>query len=579
MSWGEWRRLVEMYLRPHRRLVAVLAASLFTNIGLQIATPQLVRVFVDRATSPGEHALEWIASVYVVAVLLQQALQVLSTWLSEQVGWYATNELRCDLMAHCLDLDPSFHETHPPGAMIERVDGDLNGLSQFFSQFLLTVVGNLLLLLGVLVVVSVQHGVPGLVFALAALVSLGILVLVRRVAAPAWQRSRDTSASLFGFIEERLAGAQDLRSAGAEAHTLAGFYGLARDRIRKVTRARQMDAIPWLASGTIRMGFTAVSFLLPTALVQRGSITVGEAFVIYFYAQLLLTPLNEMSHQVETLQQAIAGGRRVIELLGTTTTIVDGPNAALPRGALTVELDGVTFGYGEGPAVLHDVSISVPAGGVLGLVGRTGSGKSSIARLLVRFHDVDEGAVRVGGVDVRDLRRIHLRERVTLVTQEVHLLRASVRDNLTLFDPSIPDAEVLRVIETLGLDAWFAALPDGLGTELREGGAGMSAGEAQLLSFGRALLADPSVVVLDEASSRLDPATENLLERAVDALLRGRTGIVIAHRLATLGRCDAVCVLDHGRVVEYGRRADLAADATSRFAALLRAGLDTAVPR
>jgi ATP-binding cassette subfamily B protein len=286
-------------------------------------------------------------------------------------------------------------------------------------------------------------------------------------------------------------------------------------------------------------------------------------------------PLNEMSHQVETLQQAIAGGRRVLELLAIEPTIIDGDGDDLPSGALDVALDGVTFGYGDDPDVLHDVDLAVPAGTVLGIVGRTGSGKSSIARLLVRFHDVRAGAVRIGGVDVRTVRRSGLRERVALITQEVHVLRASVRDNLTLFDPTVTDADVLAVIASLGLDGWFAALPDGLDTELREGGAGVSAGEAQLLSFGRALLADPSVVILDEASSRLDPATEAVLERAVDALLAGRTGIVIAHRLATLDRCDAVCVLDHGRVVEHGPRAVLADDDTSRFAALRRAGMDT----
>jgi ABC-type multidrug transport system fused ATPase/permease subunit len=182
--------------------------------------------------------------------------------------------------------------------------------------------------------------------------------------------------------------------------------------------------------------------------------------------------------------------------------------------------------------------------------------------------------VSIGGVDVRRLTRGDLRSRVALVTQDVHVLRASVRDNLTLFDPDVPDERIVDAIRHLGLGPWFDALPDGLDTVVREGGAGMSAGESQLLSFGRAFLRDPSVVILDEASSRLDPATEDILETAVDALLDGRTGVIIAHRLATLERCDRICVLDHGRVVELGDRAALAADATSRFGGLLRAGLD-----
>jgi ATP-binding cassette subfamily B protein len=574
MRWADWRRLVTTYLRPRRRLMAVLAAALFSTIGLQVVTPQIVRSFIDRATAPGEKALGWVTALYVGAVLLQQALRVVAAWLSEVVGWLTTNDLRADLMEHCLDLDPGFHETHPPGELIERIDGDLTGLSLFFSQFLLNVIGSLLLLVGVLIVVWFQSAYAGVLLTAFALVALGVLVAVRRVSANAWERSRESSGLLFGFLEERLAGTQDIRSSGAEAYTLRGFYGHARDRLWRISRARQMDAIPWSTNAVIQLGAQGLAFAVPAVLVQRGSISLGEAFALNFYAQLLIQPLDNVSHQVEALQQAIAGGRRVMTLLAMKSELVDGPGAELAPGALPVALHGVSFGYGDDPDVLHDVTIDVPAGTVLGVVGRTGSGKSTIARLLVRFHDPRDGSVEIGGIDLRTLQRHQLRDRVALVTQEVHVLRTTVRDNLTLFDESIPDDRIVDAIHRLGLGPWFDALPDGLDTIVREGGAGMSAGESQLLSFGRAFLADPSVVILDEASSRLDPATEVILEEAVDHLLDGRTGVVIAHRLATLERCDAICVLDHGRVVEHGLRESLAADEHSRFGALLRTGLD-----
>ncbi|MEY2472013.1 MAG: ATP-binding cassette, subfamily bacterial [Actinomycetota bacterium] len=574
MVWGEWKLLVQRYLRPHRRLVIQLAVVLFTTIGLQVATPQVVRVFIDRATSPKTRPLGWLTALYIGAVLLQQLFRVVTAWLSEVVGWLATNELRADLMAHCLGLDPAFHQTHPPGALIERIDGDLNGLSLFFAEFLLNVLGSLLLLVGVLVVVWVQTPIAGFTLTVFAAIALATLVAVRRISANSWGRSREASAELFGFLEERLAGTQDIRSSGAEAFTMRGFYARARDRLWTTSHARIVDAIPQSVNTIVAALGNAVAFVVPTLLVRRGSLTLGEAFAMYFYAQLLMQPLTSVSRQVEQLQQAIAGGRRVVALLGMQSEVVDGAGAPLPDGPLPVSLSHVTFGYGADPDVLHDVSLDVPAGRVLGIVGRTGSGKSSLARLLVRLHDPRSGVLSVGGVDIRQLTRRQLRARVTLVTQEVHVLRASVRDNLTLFDPSIDDAAIEDALARLGLGAWFAALPAGLDTVVREGGAGLSAGESQLLAFGRAFLADPSVVVLDEASSRLDPATEAVLEGAIDALLAGRTGIVIAHRLATLERCDTICVLDHGEVVEYGDRATLAADATTRFGALLRAGLD-----
>jgi len=379
---------------------------------------------------------------------------------------------------------------------------------------------------------------------------------------------------LFGFIEERLAGTEDIRSSGAERYTLGRFYGIARDRIRITTRARVLDRIPSTVNVFVSMAAFAVAFIVPALLVRRGTITVGAAFALYFYTQLLAQPLGSVSDQVEQLQQAIAGGRRVIALLHSQPTMHDGPLHSLPLGALAVRYDSVTFGYGDDPDVLHDVTIDVPAGSVLGIVGRTGSGKSSLARLVVRLHDARQGSVLVGGADVRELDRTYLRTRIALVTQEVHVFRATVRDNVSLFDPTIDDHRVLDAIARLGLSQWFARLPDGLDTVIREGGLGMSAGEAQLLAFGRAFLRDPSVVVLDEASSRLDPASEAVLENAVATLLEGRTGIVIAHRLASLEQCDSICVLDHGRVVEYGGREALASDPNAAFGRLLRTGLD-----
>jgi ATP-binding cassette subfamily B protein len=219
---------------------------------------------------------------------------------------------------------------------------------------------------------------------------------------------------------------------------------------------------------------------------------------------------------------------------------------------------------------LHDITVTLEPGRVLGLLGRTGSGKTTLTRLLVRLYDPTEGTVRVGGADLRTVALADLRRRVGMVSQDVQLFRASVRDNLTFFDAAITEEQVREVVDTLGLEPWLAGLPHGLDTMLGSGGEGLSAGEAQLLAFGRVFLKDPGLVILDEASSRLDPATERMLERGIDRLLEGRSGIVIAHRLETVQRVDDIMILEAGRVVEYGDRARLAADPTSRFSHLLR---------
>jgi ATP-binding cassette subfamily B protein len=260
--------------------------------------------------------------------------------------------------------------------------------------------------------------------------------------------------------------------------------------------------------------------------------------------------------------------------------IPDGAGVSIPGGALGLEFDDVSFAYdddGDDAPVLRDLSFRLERGRVLGLLGRTGSGKTTLSRLLFRFYDPTSGAIRLGGADTRAARLAELRRRVAIVTQDVQLFSASVRDNLTFFDRSVPDARILTVIHELGLDAWYHQLPAGLDTRLGSGGAGLSAGEAQLLAFVRVFLRDPGLIVLDEASSRLDPATERLIERAVDSLLRDRTGVIIAHRLGTVQRADEILVLEEGQVREHGERQALARDPSSRFSELLRTGLEEAL--
>jgi ATP-binding cassette subfamily B protein len=269
---------------------------------------------------------------------------------------------------------------------------------------------------------------------------------------------------------------------------------------------------------------------------------------------------------------------RVRELLSVETRVTsNGGGQALPPGPLAVELDGVSFAYeartAEGAEpVLRDVSFRIEPGELLGLLGRTGSGKTTVSRLLFRLHDPQAGAVRLGGVDLRDAELDAVRVRIGLVTQDVQLFQGTLRDNVTLFDDSVPDPRLTAVFAELGLEAWLRALPNGLDTPLGAEGRGLSAGESQLVALARVFLKDPGLVILDEASSRLDPATERLLEGALTRLLAGRTGVVIAHRLATVERADTVLILDRGRVAESGRPADLARDPESHFARLLRAG-------
>lgn len=268
---------------------------------------------------------------------------------------------------------------------------------------------------------------------------------------------------------------------------------------------------------------------------------------------------------------------RVGDVLAVQSAIEDGPGADVPPGALAVTFDHVTFGYDPTTPVLRDVSLHIKPGSVLAVLGRTGGGKTTLTRLLLRSYDPQHGSVRLNGVDVRTMRVHELRRHIGIVTQDIQLFHATVRDNLTFFDPGVPDERIIAVLRDLGMGVWYDALPDGLNTLLPPGGSNVSAGQAQLLACARVFLGDPGIVILDEASSRLDPATEHQLETAVGRLLRGRTAIVIAHRLQTVERADAVLILDRGQVAEYGARAALLRDPDSRFAQLLQTGMEEAL--
>jgi len=397
---------------------------------------------------------------------------------------------------------------------------------------------------------------------------------VRGLAIPHQKAFRESTSELFGYLEERLSGTEDIRSSGAVDFVVRGLYELAYVNLGHWKKAWRMFLVVRVVGGALMMTANTIALISSYHLIQGNLVTIGTAFLIIYYVNLLGRPIRELTQQAENIQNIGAATERLAELRAIESKITDGPGAIIPHGALALDFDGVNFSYTEEEPVLKGVSFQLEPGKALGLLGRTGSGKTTLARLIFRLYDPVDGAVRLDGVDIRDPKLKALRQRVAMVTQDVQLFQATVRDNLTFFDRNIPDERIQDVIEQLELADWYASLPEGLDTKLETGGRGLSAGEGQLLAFTRIFLRDPGLVILDEASSRLDPATEQLIERAVDKLLQNRTAIVIAHRLGTVQRADEIMILQNGEMVEHGDRARLASDTTSRFYNLLQTGLE-----
>ena len=553
--------------------MTLLAIFIFSAIGLALFNPQILRYFIDTAQEGGERRDLILAGVAFFAIgLLGQGLMLVNTYLGQDIGWRATNWMRGDLAYHCLQLDMSFHHEHTPGEMVERVDGDTAALSNFFSEFILQVVGSLLLLGGILVVIFLEDWRIGIALTGFVVVSIFVYNLTRNIAVPVYTAEREGYSRLFGFLEERLTGIEDLRTNGGIGYTMDRFYDVNRDVYGRAVKAHVMGEVLQTISGVLFALGVALAMGMSIYLYQIGAFTIGTVYLVIHYTMMLRGPLIMISRQINELQRATAGFKRIEELYRVSSNIEDGTEALPASGALGIDFDKVTFSYTEDESVLKDISFQLQSGKSLGLLGRTGSGKSTITRLLFRFYEINSGQIRVGGKPIEKILLDDLRNQIGMVTQDVQLFNATVRENLTLFDAEIPDDRILSVIEELGLSEWYQSLPKGLDTLLED--TGFSAGEAQLLAFARVFLKDPKVVILDEPSSRLDPATEQRIDSAVQRLLKGRTSIIIAHRLGTVQQVDEIMILADGEIREHGERNRLVQDPNSVFSQLLKTGLE-----
>ncbi|MCF7754722.1 ABC transporter ATP-binding protein/permease [Paenibacillus xylanexedens] len=567
MSW------LLRYLKPVKGRLALLLIMLLTSTGLQLLNPQIIKRFIDTAASGGVLTnLVQLAGIFLVVAVFNQLITVAVSYLGNDVAWRATNQLRGDLLKHCLRLDMRFHNVKTPGEMIERVDGDVTSISNFFAMFIVQVIGSFVLLAGILGFMFSVNVPIALVMTVFTLLSILFMVFIRNLGVDSSKNERAASASLFGLIEERIAGIEDVQANGHVPYVMNRFYRTMRTVFRKGRKAWLLRVIPWNTTVVLfALAVTAV-LLLGVHYYMEGLISIGTLFLIYQYTQMLNDPIEMLGDQVQEFQKAKSGMLRSRELLSMQSVIQEGTEEQLPEGPLGLEFSQVHFSYNQDKSVLQDITFAIKPGERLGIIGRTGSGKSSLSRVLLRLYNLDRGTIRVGGTDITKLSLQALYRRVGMVTQDVQLFDGTLRDNLTLFNEDVSDQMIKETTDRLGLSQWINSQPEGLDTYLAAGGASLSAGEAQLFALTRVFLTEPSLVILDEPSSRLDAATEGMLQSAIDQLMKQSTGVIIAHRLATLEKVDRIMVLGDGKVLEFGAREELASNPASHYARLLITG-------
>lgn len=564
------RALLDL-LRPDARRWIALGLVIAVAQAGALAGPLVVRRVVDEARDGvGAGTIVGLGVVFVAVAAVTQLVNVLVVRNATRAAWRITNTLRVDITRHVLGLDHEFHRQHTPGELIQRVDGDVTNVSDFLSQVLPRLVGAVLMLtgmLGVLLVLDWRLGIGMIVYlAFAA----ALVVRMRHRAVRESSDEMGAYARLYGGIEERLTAIEDLRANGAETHAMWRFVEDSSAALHSSVRREDAFLRMWWAlQAAVTVGSVG-TLVLSAGLVNRGTITLGTAFLLFQYVQLMTRPLEDLVHQLETVQKASGAMRRVVELMAIRPGIVDSGTTMPPPGPLAVDAAAVRFSYETAQPILHDIDVSIAAGRSVGVVGRTGSGKTTFSRLLLRLVEPTGGEVRLSGVPIGDIPMAELRRRVALVPQEVELFEGTVRDNVTLFDASPADAEVEAALLNVGLGT---LVESGIDRPLGAGGAGLSAGQAQLLALARVWLRQPDLLVLDEATARVDPETEERIADAVARLMVGRTTFVIAHRLSTLDMVDEIIVFDAGRIAEHGPRAELVQRDGGRFRRLLELAL------
>ena len=555
------RRLLK-YLRPYKRQVAIALAAIVAFSMLELAPPYLVKLVIDRYIPASDlEGVALVAVLYLAAQVGSFLLEYLQTWTLQMLGQRIMFDIRMQVYSHLQKLDLRFYDRNPVGRLMTRVTSDVDVLNDLFTSGVVSIFGDVFTLIGIMAVLVVMDWRLALItFSVLPLIAL-IAQWFRRNVRESYRTVRTWIARINAYLQERITGMTTVQLFRREAKDFARF-----DEIDKAHRDANIDSIFYYA--VFYPAIELVSALAASLIIWYGGVwvlsddlTIGSLVAFLLYSQRFFRPISDMSEKFNLLQAAMASSERIFQLLDTPVEIRTParPVTRVSGAPGRIAFEHVTFAYTPGEPVLRDISFVVEPGQRIALVGATGSGKTTIVNLLLRFYDVQEGRITIDGVDIRDMDLGELRSLFGLVLQDVHLFSGTISGNIRLGNADIGDDAVRRAAAAVHADRFITALPAAFDTPVAERGATLSVGQKQLLSFARALAFDPRVLILDEATSSIDTETELLIRDALHVLMRGRTTIAIAHRLSTIQDMDRILVLHKGQLREQGTHQELLA--------------------
>ncbi|TYB86732.1 ABC transporter ATP-binding protein [Oceaniovalibus sp. ACAM 378] len=543
------------FVRPYKRQVAISVASVVVFTAMQLSIPLVIRYAIDSGMAPGAKpgTLGLIVVVFAVVIAVNYVASRLQEGVTGRMAENVLFDIRRSMFAHLQQVSLTFMDKTEVGRLMSRLQGDVNSMQEFLENSVLSV-GDVLLLFGIVFVMLWLDWQLGLLV----LMVLPVLFIVRVVwlkrARVAFMAAHEANSITNGALAEAIHGVRTVQGMDRGALNAELYGELAQDNYQKHLRSARMAQVMIPVVDTLTGIAMAAVVVAGGAMVASGRTEIGVMVAFLFYIQRFFDPIRSLTMQYSVMQRAMASGHRLTEVLDVEVAVQDAPDAvALGQGDDgAVEFRDVTFGYDPDHPVLQNVSFSVGSGETVALVGPTGSGKSSCMSLIHRFYDVQGGAVMVGGRDVREVTQTSLGRHIAMVLQDPFLFTGTVMENIRYSSHWASDEDVIEATKAVGAHDFVTALPGGYGGMLEERGGNLSLGQRQLLSFARALVADARILVLDEATANIDSYTELQIQKALQTLLKGRTGLVIAHRLATIRNADRIVVLQQGKVVEQG---------------------------